>query len=354
MKPFLISVLSSFLVLTALGEDRPNVLFIAVDDLRDWARHLGGHPNAKTPNIDRLAKRGISFTRAYCSAPLCNPSRISLLTGIAPFRSGVYGNGERLRNKLPDAVTLMQHFRASGYSARGGGKIFHGTKPYDAESWDNYFIPPQEKPLAADKRDPKLSKSAWTPWGPLDCDDEDTLDGKTARWITSELEKPQAKPFFLAFGITKPHLPWRVPRKYFDLHPLVGIHLPLVKKGDLDDLPAFGKKLCGKARWRSRKRDREQSMACRSSSLSRYHKLCRCPDWQGARCAGSKRARRQYHYRSMGRPRLAPGRKGALAQACLVGCFNPDTSYLFNTQRCGERPTVRESGQPDRYLPHAH
>jgi arylsulfatase A-like enzyme len=243
MKPFLISVLSSFLVLTALGEDRPNVLFIAVDDLRDWARHLGGHPNAKTPNIDRLAKRGISFTRAYCSAPLCNPSRISLLTGIAPFRSGVYGNGERLRNKLPDAVTLMQHFRASGYSARGGGKIFHGTKPYDAESWDNYFIPPQEKPLAADKRDPKLSKSAWTPWGPLDCDDEDTLDGKTARWITSELEKPQAKPFFLAFGITKPHLPWRVPRKYFDLHPLVGIHLPLVKKGDLDDLPAFGKKL---------------------------------------------------------------------------------------------------------------
>lgn len=109
----------------AIADDHPNVLFIAVDDLRDWVSHLEGHPQAKTPNIDRLAKRGVSFTRAYCSAPLCNTSRVSLLTGIAPSRSGVYGNGEKLRDKLPDAVTLMQHFRASGYSARGSGKIFH-------------------------------------------------------------------------------------------------------------------------------------------------------------------------------------------------------------------------------------
>lgn len=116
---------------------RPNVLFIAVDDLNDWVGHLGGHPNAKTPNIDRLAKRGVSFTRAYCSAPLCNPSRISLLTGVAPSKSGVYGNGERLRDKLPDAVTLMQHFRMSEYTVRGSGKIFHGAKAYDADSWQS-------------------------------------------------------------------------------------------------------------------------------------------------------------------------------------------------------------------------
>ena len=109
---------------------RPNVLFIAVDDLRNWVWHLGGHPNAKTPNIDRLAESGVSFTRAYCSAPLCNPSRVSLLTGIAPSRSGVYGNGERLRDKLPDVVTLMQHLRsAGGYRPLGGGKIFHGSGP---------------------------------------------------------------------------------------------------------------------------------------------------------------------------------------------------------------------------------
>ena len=221
---------------------RPNVLFIAVDDLRDWVGHLSGHPNAKTPNIDRLAKRGVSFTRAYCSAPLCNPSRISLLTGVAPSKSGVYGNGEKLRKKLPDAVTLMQHFRASGYSVRGAGKIFHGTAAYDKDSWDTYFKPAGSKlPLA--KRDNGLPKSAWAPWGPLDCADKEMYDTKTAGWIISELEKPQAKPFFMAYGLTKPHLPWKVPQKYFDLHPLDGIKLPPVTKGDLDDIPAFGKKL---------------------------------------------------------------------------------------------------------------
>ena len=92
----------------ANADSRPNILFIAVDDLNDWVGHLGGHPQAETPNIDRLAQRGIAFTRAYCSAPLCNPSRVSLLTGIEPSKSGVYGNGEKFREKLPDAVTLMQ------------------------------------------------------------------------------------------------------------------------------------------------------------------------------------------------------------------------------------------------------
>ncbi len=226
-----------------MASQKSNVLFIAVDDLRDWVGHLGGHPNAKTPNIDRLAKRGVSFTRAYCSAPLCNPSRISLLSGVAPSRSGVYGNGERMREKLPDAVTLMQHFRASGYSARGTGKIFHGTNKYDAQSWDDYFVPPKGNNRAAVKRDPNLPKTAWTPWGPLACDDGDMFDGKIANWIISELGKSQEKPFFLAYGLTKPHLPWNVPQKYFDLHPLESIQLPPYKEGDLDDVPSFGKKL---------------------------------------------------------------------------------------------------------------
>ena len=221
---------------------RPNVLFIGVDDLRDWVGHLSGHPNAKTPNIDRLAKRGVSFTRAYCSAPLCNPSRISLLTGVAPSKSGVYGNGEKLRQKLPDAVTLMQHFRASGYSVRGAGKIFHGTSAYDKDSWDFYFKSSGSKKHRV-KRDSSLPKSAWVPWGALACSDDEMLDGINAKWIITELKKPQEKPFFLAYGLTKPHLTWSVPQKYFDLHPLEGIKLPPTKKGDLDDLPAFGKKL---------------------------------------------------------------------------------------------------------------
>ena len=221
---------------------RPNVLFIGVDDLRDWVGHLSGHPNAKTPNIDRLAKRGVSFTRAYCSAPLCNPSRISLLTGVAPSKSGVYGNGEKLRQKLPDAVTLMQHFRASGYSVRGAGKIFHGTSAYDMDSWDIFFKSSGSKKHRI-KRDSSLPKSAWVPWGALACSDDEMLDGINAKWIITELKKPQEKPFFLAYGLTKPHLTWSVPQTYFDLHPLDGIKLPPTKKGDLDDIPAFGKKL---------------------------------------------------------------------------------------------------------------
>ena len=243
MKRYLNPIFISFFLLVSWGTAQsPNVLFIAVDDLRDWVGHLGGHPNATTPHIDRLAKRGVSFTRAYCSAPLCNPSRISLLTGVAPSKSGVYGNGEKLRQKLPDAVTLMQHFRASGYSVRGAGKIFHGTSAYDKDSWDFYFKSSGSKKHRV-KRDSSLPKSAWVPWGALACSDDEMLDGINAKWIITELKKPQEKPFFLAYGLTKPHLTWSVPQKYFALHPLEGIKLPPPKKGDLDDLPAFGKKL---------------------------------------------------------------------------------------------------------------
>jgi len=243
MKPFLVCVLCAFLVHTSDAAAKPNVLFIAVDDLRDWVGHSKGYPNAKTPSIDRLARRGVSFTRAYCSAPLCNPSRISLLTGIAPYRSGVYGNGERLRDKLPDALTLMQGFRASGYTVRGSGKIFHGTQPYDAGSWDDYFVPLRTKKQPATPRDRSLSKSAWTPWGPLACSDEEMFDGKVTSWVVSQVEKSHEKPFFLACGLTKPHLPWQVPQKYFDMHPLDGIQLPATRKGDLEDVPAFGRRL---------------------------------------------------------------------------------------------------------------
>jgi arylsulfatase A-like enzyme len=136
----------------------------------------------------------------------------------------------------------MQHFKESGYMVKGAGKIFHGTSAYDQDSWDAYFKPPPSKRPSA-KRVNGLTKSAWAPWGPLDCDDEDMFDGKTANWIISELQKPQEKPFFLAYGLTKPHLTWQVPQKYFDLHPLAGIELPPVKESDLDDLPAFGRKL---------------------------------------------------------------------------------------------------------------
>ena len=238
-----------FLILVSVGvalptfaETRPNVLFIAVDDLNDWVGHLGGHPQARTPNIDRLARAGVSFAKAYCSAPLCNPSRVSLLTGIEPSKSGVYGNGERFREKLPRAVTLLQYFRMNGYTAKGGGKIFHGAnRSGDPASWDFYFKAPRTK--AKYSRPADLPALAWAPWGPLDNEDGDMLDAKVVSWAISELEKTHDKPFFLACGFTKPHLPWHVPRKYFDLHPLEKILIPKTQDSDRDDLPAFGKKL---------------------------------------------------------------------------------------------------------------
>jgi len=218
----------------------PNILFIAVDDLNDWVGHLGGHPQAKTPNIDRLARQGVSFSRAYCSAPLCNPSRVSLFTGILPSNSGVYGNGEKFRDKLPAAITLMQYLRTHGYSTQGGGKTFHGSGPGDPASWDYYNRPSAKRYVG--KRDEGLAEDAWAPWGPLDVEDSEMFDVKNVNWAISELQKSHDKSFFLACGFTKPHLPWYVPQKYFDMHPVESIILPDTLDNDRDDLPYWGKK----------------------------------------------------------------------------------------------------------------
>ena len=227
------------LLLHISASEKPNVLFIAVDDLNDWVGHLKGHPNAMTPNLDRLARHGVSFTRAYCPSPLCNPSRISLLSGVAPHKSGVYSNKDKLRDKMPNAVTLMQHFIMSGYSVKGGGKIFHSPRAYDHASW-NSFNHPQKKQLTLKKRTPK---SVWAPWGAVTNPDKDMFDTMNTNWLISELKQNHSKPFFLACGFTKPHLPWKVPQKYFDLHPLKKIKLPPTLKGDLKDVPSYAKKL---------------------------------------------------------------------------------------------------------------
>ncbi len=234
-------VLLAFLAPWAIGKERPNVLFIPIDDLNSWVGHLGGHPQALTPNIDRLAKRGVSFTKAYCNAPLCNPSRVSLFTGLLPSNTGVYGNGEMMRDKVPDAVTLMQYLRSKGgYSVQGGGKTFHGSSAYDPDSWDYYNQPARKR--FSGERDAYLPDEAWAPWGPLDVDESELFDVKNVDWAISELGKAHDKPFFIACGFTKPHMPWYAPRKYFDLHPIEDIMLPDTLENDRDDLPYWGKK----------------------------------------------------------------------------------------------------------------
>jgi len=218
---------------------RPNVLFIAVDDLNDWVGLLDGYPGVRTPNLDRLARRGVLFTRAYCPAPACNPSRASLLTGKLPSTTGVYHNDQPWRPVLPDAVTLPQHFRTNGYQVLAGGKIYHDAYN-DSASWDTYFRRPADRRPAATPIN-GIPRTAHFDWGPLDVADEEMSDFKTVAWASEFLARKQDRPFFLGVGLAKPHLPWYVPRKYFDQYPLSEIQRPKVKDDDLDDVPAAGK-----------------------------------------------------------------------------------------------------------------
>ena len=242
MKSYSATIVFILSLVPLIGNDRPNVLFIPIDDLNSWVGHLGGHPQALTPNIDRLAKRGVSFTKAYCNAPLCNPSRVSLFTGLLPSNTGVYGNGEMMRDKVPDAVTLMQYLRAEGgYTVQGGGKTFHGSSLNDPKSWDYYNQPNRNRRIRGE-RDAYLPEEAWAPWGPLDVEESELFDVKNVDWAIAELGKSHDKPFFIACGFTKPHMPWYAPRKYFDLHPIEDIILPDTLDNDRDDLPYWGKR----------------------------------------------------------------------------------------------------------------
>lgn len=252
----------------------PNILFIAVDDLNDWASCLGGRPRVHTPNLDRLAKRGIVFTNAHCAAPACNPSRTSVFTSIRPSTSGVYYNRQHWRESpvLEKAVAIPEHFRNHGYKAVGGGKLFHclswirtsyGQDGNDPAVWDEYF-PSKTKPMPdfiwpEGAEWDEFETVTWTPragactegrppyyfdWGPMDKPDERTSDFKVVDWARGELQKTHDKPFFLAVGIFRPHIPWFVPKKYFNLYPLEEIILPPIQDNDLEDCSPVGKGFC--------------------------------------------------------------------------------------------------------------
>ena len=187
------------------AEDRHNVLFIIVDDLRPL---LGcyGYPQMHTPNIDRLAQRGTLFNRAYCQFPVCNPSRASILTGLRPDTNGVQDNNTHFRDTVPDVVTLPQHFKNNGYHTRSIGKIVHA--PFeDSQSWSI--------PSWTPKFEPFLDLPSWQS---LDVSDDELRDGKVAKHTMESLENLQDEQFFLAVGFYKPHLPFNAPTKYYDLY----------------------------------------------------------------------------------------------------------------------------------------
>ncbi|MGY8652420.1 MAG: sulfatase [Verrucomicrobiia bacterium] len=249
---YLLPLLATAVVFGSLDKARaaapikqPNVLFIAIDDLNDWIGVLGGHPQARTPNLDRLARRSVLFANTHCAAPACNPSRAALMTGIPPYKSGVYTNPQPWRRGLPDAVTIPQYFSAQGYWSAGSGKIYHGAFP-DPASWDAYY-PDQKKNKFPDPNPPKKNinglKRGHFDWGPLTAPASEMGDYKTATWISEQLTRQHNKPFFLACGIYRPHLPWYAPQKYFDMFPLDSIQLPKTLADDLKDVPPAGRKM---------------------------------------------------------------------------------------------------------------
>jgi len=253
--------LASLSITTALtrkvmaSQRQPNVLFIALDDLNDWIKLLSPSAPIQTPNIERLARRGTLFTRAYCASAACNPSRTSILTGLRPTTSGVYGNQSDWRRALPDAVTVPQHFKASGYRTEGAGKIFHhhyGGAFHDKASFDDFLMMPD--PPDAPMPEKKLNGLAKygspnTDWGPWPADEAKALDVRTANYVIKSLSRKHKRPFFLAAGIFRPHMPFFAPQRFFDFYPPDNVVMPNILEGDTDDLPSGAGKLLSPKKW---------------------------------------------------------------------------------------------------------
>ncbi len=228
--------------------DPPNVLFLAIDDLNDWLGCMKGHPNAKTPNIDRLAASGMLFTNAHCQAPICGPSRASLMTGLRPSSTGIYGqiNDEKIRladSSMADIVFLPQYFAQQGYKTMGKGKLFHHFAPagtfQEMGGRVKGFGPKPEKRFKYDPEWFGKPRGTQTDWGAYPEKDEEMIDHQTADWAIQRLQQSHEQPFFLAAGFIRPHVPFYAPQKWFDLYPLDSIQLPPYLKGDQEDIPAI-------------------------------------------------------------------------------------------------------------------
>jgi len=252
----------------------PNVLFLAIDDLNDWIGATGGHPQAKTPNLDRLIKKSILFSNAHCAAPVCGASRHALLSGLRPSTTGWYTNGSKGKKNyekaLGETIPLPTHFKRNGYKTMAAGKIFHKgtsdvkgydywdeTRPkykwpkalaarghgYQGESGGHFHPFPRDGGAIYQKYQKGISGQSLC-WGALEKSDmppEGMPDEQIAAWAVDRLKQKHDKPFFLAVGFVRPHVPYTAPKEFFDLYPLEDIVMPKVPNDEMDDIPLLGK-----------------------------------------------------------------------------------------------------------------
>lgn len=214
--------------------ERPNVVFIVIDDMNDWTTLYDPDYPIRTPNLEALAERGVFFSRAYATAPACNPSRVSVMTGTYPHKTGVYGNRSDWRRALPEKKTVQQYFGERGYYVGGSGKIFHhhlNWALHDNDSFHEFLLMKINEPYPPEK----LNGLEWygtrnTDWGAWPPRIEETPDFKTAEYARRFLEREHEAPFFLNVGIYKPHSPFFAPQEFIDLYPLESLQMPEVRR----------------------------------------------------------------------------------------------------------------------------
>jgi len=206
---------------------RPNVLFIAVDDLN---HHLGcyGHPRVKSPNVDRLASWGVRFDRAYCQYPVCNPSRSSMLTGLRPDTTGVSSNTTPLLQQRPEAMTMPHWFREQGYRTAGIGKIFHGGEQFgDPQAFDTEVqYAPTPEGRRGERRNMTADRVKWCWWQAAEGGELAQPDGQNATRAIELMKVWAGSPWFIGLGFHRPHDPFVAPKEFFDLYPLDSIEPP--------------------------------------------------------------------------------------------------------------------------------
>lgn len=278
---FLLTVIASLVACTSCNGQKkplqkPNVLFISIDDLNDWEGAMGGHPQAITPNLDKLFNEGVLFTNAHASQAVCTASRNSLLSGLHPSSSGWYGSTSAMRKSYDQVMgshkMLPQYFKDNGYKTLAVGKVFHsGVSDYKDKTelfWDetaptykvpkdlrdrgdgyggSHFYPfPKEGSQIVNHYGDEFKKGHSLCYGALDRDDMPggkMFDELISEWAVDKLNEEHDKPFFMAVGFVRPHVPYTAPKEYFDLYNLNDIEIPEVPVDEMSDIPNMGKSI---------------------------------------------------------------------------------------------------------------